>query len=162
MAKLKKIYPEVKIWAIVTSIGVIYKSEQLQSSEYILSGSRFGINKEPNPRVWAKFWAGSKSRLTAVSLGWSQLGFRLRLWLRLTAQIHASDHWLNYFNLPRSHPVYIWIKYYGVQERCYSASNRALVKSNLFEVWKKDSWWWELRSILQWKRLLLRSWWAQC
>ena len=31
--------------------GVIYKSEPVQSSEYILSGSRFGINKELNPRV---------------------------------------------------------------------------------------------------------------
>ena len=77
----------------------------MQSSEYILSGSRFGINKELNPRVWAKFWAGSKSRLTAVSLGWSQLGFRLRLWLRLTAQTHASDHWLGLL----THRIGHWI-----------------------------------------------------
>ena len=31
--------------------GVIYKSEPVQSSEYILSGSRFGINKVLNPGV---------------------------------------------------------------------------------------------------------------
>ena len=55
--------------------------------------------------VWAKFWAGSKSRLTAVSLGWSQLGFRLRLWLRLTAQTHASDHWLGLL----THRIGHWI-----------------------------------------------------
>ena len=76
------------------NLGLIYKSEPVQSSEYMLSGSQFGIYKKLNPRVWAKFWAGSKSRLTAVSLGWSQLGFRLRLRLKLTAQTHALDCWL--------------------------------------------------------------------
>ena len=77
----------------------------MQSSEYILSGSRFGINKVLNPWVWAKFWAGSKSRLTAVSLSWIQLGFWLKYRLRLTAQTHTSDHWLGLL----THRIGHWI-----------------------------------------------------
>jgi len=99
----------------------------VQSNEYILSGSRFGINKVLNPRVWAKFWAGSKSRLTAVSLSWIQLGFWLRLWLRLTAQTHTSDHWLGLL----THRIGHWIAGFaaGLPDWCrLRLNNLVLIK----------------------------------